>query len=93
MKKFTWAIHCPNAQPPTRPATLPTTSARATLKGACACSAGVRRLPSVPSTIERQHLLPMAREGFDLVEVSFGQVNGLGCVKVRTNAIRDHAEA
>ena len=25
-------------------------------------------------------------EGFDLVEVSFGQVNGLGCVKVRTNA-------
>ena len=38
------------------------------------------------SAIERQHLLPMAREGFDLVEVSFGQVNGLGCVKVRTNA-------
>jgi transposase len=38
------------------------------------------------SAIERQHLLPMAREGFELVEVSFGQVNGLGCVKVRTNA-------
>jgi transposase len=36
--------------------------------------------------IERQHLLPLAREGFDLVEVSFGQVTGLGCVKVRTNA-------
>lgn len=36
--------------------------------------------------IERQHLLPLAREGFDLVEVSFGQVNGLGCMKVRTNA-------
>jgi transposase len=36
--------------------------------------------------IERQHLLPLAREGFDLVEVSFGQVNGLGCVKARTNA-------
>ena len=36
--------------------------------------------------IERQHLLPLAREGFDLVEVSFGKVNGLGCVKVRTNA-------
>lgn len=36
--------------------------------------------------IERQHLLPMAREGFDLVEVSFGKVNGLGCVKARTNA-------
>ena len=38
------------------------------------------------SAIERQHLLPLAREGFDLVEVSFGPVNGLGCVKVRTNA-------
>jgi hypothetical protein len=38
------------------------------------------------SAIERQHLLPMAREGFDLVKVSFGPVNGLGCVKVRTNA-------
>ena len=37
-------------------------------------------------SIERQHLLPRAREGFDLVEVSFGQVNGLGCVKTRTNA-------
>jgi len=36
--------------------------------------------------IERQHLLPLAREGFDLVEVSFGQVTGLGCMKVRTNA-------
>src|SRR5437870_6605993 len=36
--------------------------------------------------IERQHLLPLARDGFDLVEVSFGQVNGLGCVKARTNA-------
>jgi hypothetical protein len=36
--------------------------------------------------IERPHLLPLAREGFDLVEVSFGQVNGLGCVKARTNA-------
>jgi transposase len=36
--------------------------------------------------IERQHLQPLAREGFDLVEVSFGQVNGLACVKARTNA-------
>src|SRR5206468_2489939 len=36
--------------------------------------------------LERQHLLPLAREGFDLVEVSFGKVNGLGCVKARTNA-------
>jgi hypothetical protein len=36
-------------------------------------------------TIEREHLQPLAREGFDLVEVSFSQVNGLGCVKARTN--------
>lgn len=36
--------------------------------------------------IERDHLLPLAAEGFDLVEVSFPTVNGLGCVKVRTNA-------
>jgi hypothetical protein len=36
--------------------------------------------------IERQHLLPLAGEGFDLVECSFGKVNGLGCVKARTNA-------
>jgi transposase len=36
--------------------------------------------------IERQHLLPLAREGFDLVEVSFGQIDGLGRAKVKTNA-------
>jgi transposase len=36
--------------------------------------------------IERAHLLPLAAEGFDLVEVSFPTVNSLGCVKVKTNA-------
>ena len=36
--------------------------------------------------IEREHLLPLAVEDFDLVEVAFPIVNGLGCVKVRTNA-------
>lgn len=36
--------------------------------------------------IERTHLLPLADEGFDLVEVSFPTVNRLGCVKVKTNA-------
>ena len=36
--------------------------------------------------IERQHLLPLAAEGFDLAEVSFPLVDELGCVKVRTNA-------
>nr|MBA2792524.1 IS21 family transposase [Thermoleophilaceae bacterium] len=36
--------------------------------------------------IERTHLLPLAEEGFDLVEVSFPVVTSLGCVKVKTNA-------
>jgi transposase len=35
--------------------------------------------------IERDHLLPLV-EGFDLAQVSFPTVNGLGCVKVLTNA-------
>jgi transposase len=36
--------------------------------------------------VEREHLLPLAGEGFDLAQVSFPIVNGLGCVKVLTNA-------
>ena len=36
--------------------------------------------------MERSHLLPLAEEGFDLVETAFPTVNGFGCVKVRTNA-------
>jgi len=36
--------------------------------------------------LERPHLLPLAREGFDLVDVSFARVDGLGRVTVRTNA-------
>jgi hypothetical protein len=36
--------------------------------------------------IERDHLLPMPNEGFDLVEVSFVHVDGLCRVRVRTNA-------
>ncbi len=36
-------------------------------------------------TIEREHLLPLATEGFDLTEVSFPRVDSLGRVKVRTN--------
>ena len=35
--------------------------------------------------IEREHLLPLAEEGFDLAETSFPVVDGKGCVKVRTN--------
>ena len=36
--------------------------------------------------IEREHLLPLAVEDFDIVEVAFPTVNSIGCVKVRTNA-------
>jgi transposase len=35
---------------------------------------------------ERAYLLPLAEEDFDLTEVCFPKVNGLGCVKVHTNA-------
>jgi hypothetical protein len=35
---------------------------------------------------ERPHLLPLASEGMDLAHTSFPTVNGLGCVKVRTNS-------
>ena len=36
--------------------------------------------------IERQHLLPLPRESFDLVEVSFGQLDDQRRVKAKTNA-------
>jgi transposase len=36
--------------------------------------------------MEREHLLPLATEGADLAQTSFPTVNGLGCVKVLTNA-------
>jgi hypothetical protein len=35
---------------------------------------------------ESDHLLPLTEPGFDLSEVSFPIVDGLGCVRVRTNA-------
>jgi len=35
--------------------------------------------------IEREHLLPLATEGFELAETSFPTVDSKGCVKVRTN--------
>jgi transposase len=34
---------------------------------------------------ERAHLLPLAEQGFELMEVCFPRVDGLGCVRVRTN--------
>ena len=35
--------------------------------------------------IEREHLLALPAEGFELAETSFPMVDGKGCVKVRTN--------
>jgi len=35
---------------------------------------------------ESEQLMPLAEPGFDLGEVSFPTVDGLGCVRVRTNA-------
>ncbi len=37
------------------------------------------------ATIERASLRPLATEPFDLQEVSFPQVDGAGCVRVKTN--------
>ena len=34
---------------------------------------------------ERAHLLPLAEQGFELAEIAFPRVDGLGCVRVRTN--------
>ncbi|MGH3324868.1 MAG: IS21 family transposase [Streptomyces sp.] len=36
--------------------------------------------------LEREHLRPLPAEGFDLAEVGFARVDGLGGVRVRTNA-------
>jgi len=35
--------------------------------------------------MEREHLLPLAQEGFDLASVHFPEINGSGCAKVLTN--------
>jgi len=37
-------------------------------------------------TIEREHLLPIATEGFDLADISFPTVDANGCVRVKTNS-------
>lgn len=39
----------------------------------------------VAMAMEREHLLPLAKEGFDLAAVRFPAVNSSGCVKVLTN--------
>lgn len=47
---------------------------------------GDRRQPvGAGMAIEREHLLPLAAEGFPLSEVCFARVDAKGCVKVRTN--------
>jgi len=58
---------------------------------ACCQQDEQRRIHGKPHTvgeamrIEREHLLPLNGEGFELAETSFPVVDGQGCVKVRTN--------
>ena len=47
--------------------------------------AGHEQTVGTDLVIEREQLLPLAEEGFDLAQTSFPVVNGLGCVKVLTN--------
>jgi transposase len=35
--------------------------------------------------MEREHLLPLAQEGFDLASLHFPEINGSGCARVLTN--------
>ena len=42
---------------------------------------------------ERAHLLPLAEQNFELAELSFPRVDGLGCVRVRTNLYSAPASA
>jgi transposase len=58
---------------------------------ACCQQDEQRRINGKPHTvgeamrIEREHLLALINEGFELAEMSFPVVDGQGCVKVRTN--------
>src|ERR1700674_4603014 len=47
--------------------------------------AGRSQPVGVAMIAEREHLLPLVEHGFELAEVSFPRVDGLGCVRVRTN--------
>jgi hypothetical protein len=47
---------------------------------------GRERTVGAAMLLERDHLLPLADEDFDLAETCFPTVSELGCVKVRTNA-------
>ena len=46
---------------------------------------GRRETVGAAMLMEQPHLLPLASEPFDLAEVSFPTVDGLRCVRVRTN--------
>ncbi len=50
------------------------------------CIAGRESTVGVGMLTERDHLLPIAAEPFDLAEISFPTVDSSGCVRVRTNA-------
>jgi hypothetical protein len=47
--------------------------------------AGQNLAVGMAALAERAHLLPLAEQSFELAEVCFPRVNGLGCVRVRTN--------
>jgi transposase len=47
--------------------------------------AGRNQLVGTAMIEERAHLLPLAEQGFELAEIFFPRVDGLGCVRVRTN--------
>lgn len=47
---------------------------------------GRREAVGATMAVEREHLLRLAAEGFDLADVTFPVVDKLGCVTVKTNA-------
>jgi hypothetical protein len=54
--------------------------------------AGRSQLVGAAMIAEREHLLPLVEHGFELAETSFPRVDGLGCVRVRTNLYSVPAE-
>jgi transposase len=54
--------------------------------------AGRGQTVGVAMIAEQEHLLPLAEQDFELAEISFPRVDGLGCVRVRTNLYSVPAE-
>jgi hypothetical protein len=48
--------------------------------------AGREQMVGVGLLVERDFLLPLAAEGVELAQTSFPMTDGLGCIKVLTNA-------